>query len=190
MGWLWKFKNLRNGELVTGPLEIADQVDAVRAVVVTGADSMLELETQIARLNIGDEVVVVGNSEGAGVIREIPGRVIGIGPDRIEVDAQFVSGNSGSPILLKSTGRVIGIATFMQIPRGGAGTNSPLSLNEVRRFGYRLDTVAKWITPVTKDRLFFEGLKLTEMDDLYSSITAVFKSNGPFLAKVGSSDFV
>jgi len=185
-----KFKSLRNAELATGALEIADQVDAVRAEV-RGALNALELEPQIEKVQIGDEVVVAGNSEGEGVIREIPGKVVGIGPDRIEVDAEFVPGNSGSPILLKSTGKVIGVATYMKIPRAGRGeSKSPMSLNEVRRFGYRLDTVAKWISPKTKDRLLMEGIKLVEMEDLRSSIVTVLDANAAFVAKWGVSGFV
>ncbi len=185
-----KFKNLRNATLPTGALQIADQVDAVRAEV-TGVLSPLELETQIEQVKIGDEVIVAGNSEGEGVIREIPGKVVGIGPDRIEVDAEFVPGNSGSPILLKSTGKVIGVATYLKVPRGGrTGTKSPFSLNEVRRFGYRLDTVTKWITPSTRDRLLLEGIKLAEMEDLMSSIAGVVGSNAAFVTKWGASSFV
>ncbi len=161
-----KFKNLRNAVLTTGALQIADQVDAVRAEVA-GIASPLELETQIEQVKIGDDVIVAGNSEGEGVVREIPGKVTGIGPDRIEVDAEFVPGNSGSPILLKSTGRVIGVATYLKIPRGArAGAKSPFSLNEVRRFGFRIDTVAKWVTPFGRDRLLLEGIKLAEMERL------------------------
>lgn len=184
-----KFKNLRNAELTTGPLEIADQVDAVRAQV-SGVAEVLELEPKIEKIKIGDEVVVAGNSEGAGVVREIPGKVVGIGPDRIEVDAEFVPGNSGSPILLKSTGKVIGIATYVFVPRGRTGTKSPFSLNEVRRFGYRLDTVGKWVAPAGKDRLVQEGVKLAEMEALHKAITSVIESNASFLTKWGADSFV
>ena len=184
-----KFRSLRNAEIPTGPLEIANDVDAVRAEIAkTG--TALELEPHVESIKIGDEIVVAGNSEGEGVVREIPGKVVGIGPDRIEVDAGFVPGNSGSPILLKSTGKVIGVATYMKIPRGGgAGARSPMSLNEVRRFGYRLDTVEKWIKPASKDRLFMEGLKLSEMDELISSVFAVLDANAGILSKWGVSGF-
>jgi hypothetical protein len=184
-----KFKNLRNVELTAGPLEIADEVDAVRAIV-TGVADVLEIEPNINKIKIGDEVVVAGNSEGAGVVREIPGKIVGIGPDRIEVDAEFVPGNSGSPILLKSTGKVIGIATYMYVPRGRVGTKSPFSLNEVRRFGYRLDTVAKWVAPTNKDRLTQEGMKLAELEGLFKSITMIVESSASFVTKWGASTFV
>ncbi|EDY18532.1 hypothetical protein CfE428DRAFT_3917 [Chthoniobacter flavus Ellin428] len=184
-----KFKNLHNADLSTGALEIADEVDAVRAEV-SNATNVLELEPNIDKLKIGDEVIVAGNSEGAGVVREIPGKVVGIGPDRIEVDAEFVPGNSGSPILLKSTGKVIGIATYLYVPRGRTGAKSPFSLNEVRRFGYRLDTVGKWVTPPSKSRLMEEGMKLAELEDLFKTITSILESNANFVTKWGASTFV
>lgn len=184
-----RFKSLRNVEMAAGSLEIADQVDAVRTEV-SGVADVLEIEPNIEKIKIGDEVIVAGNSEGAGVVREIPGKVVGIGPDRIEVDAEFVPGNSGSPILLKSTGKVIGIATYVYVPRGRVGTKSPFSLNEVRRFGYRLDTVGKWVAPSGKDRLVQEGMKLVEMETLFKAITSVVESNANFVTKWGADTFV
>ncbi|MEZ0256268.1 MAG: trypsin-like peptidase domain-containing protein [Chthoniobacter sp.] len=184
-----KFRNLQNVELATGPLEIAEKADAVRASVI-GVSDALELEPQLDKVKIGDEVIVAGNSEGEGVVREIPGKVVGIGPDRLEVDAPFVPGNSGSPILLKSTGRIIGVATYMKFPDARKSGKSPFSLNEVRRFGYRLDTVAKWIRPKAKDRLMEEGTKLAEMESLFTSVTAIVDSNAPFVMKWGASSFV
>ena len=187
-----KFKNLRNVEIPAADLEIADEIDAVRMEIPAGAH-FLELEPAMDKLNIGDEVVVAGNSEGEGVVREIPGKITGIGPDRIEVDAEFVPGNSGSPILLKSTGKVIGVATYMKLPFGvwmGGRKKNPFSLNEVRRFGYRLDTVAKWIRPSEKGRLAVEGLKLAEMEALLERIGGVLWGGANLVTKTGSSGFV
>ena len=63
---------------------------------------------------IGDEVAVLGNREGARVIQPLMGRRLGIGPDRIEVSAEFVPGNSGSPIIHWKSGKVIDIATYLK----------------------------------------------------------------------------
>lgn len=91
---------------------------------------------------IGDEIVVLGNAEGARVIAPLRGKLLGLGPDRIEVDAAFVPGNSGSPIIHVPTGRVIGIATYLERRRYTelADKNEP----KIRRFGYRLDSVKQW----------------------------------------------
>ncbi|MBL9179616.1 MAG: trypsin-like peptidase domain-containing protein [Verrucomicrobiaceae bacterium] len=167
------FKTMSNQPLTTGPLEIAESADLVRADVSEAPDALDILKNIEDATKIGEAVVVMGNSEGEGVVRELEGRVVGIGPDRVEVDAPFVPGNSGSPILLKASGEVIGVATYLLIPRalqeqgkGDAGAaKAPLvtSLNEVRRFGFRLDVVDKWLAP-EPDRLVREGLKLADIE--------------------------
>ena len=186
-----KFKNLRNAEIPAGDMEIADAIDAVR-MEIPATPHALELEPDMDKIKIGDEVIVAGNSEGEGVVREIRGKVVGIGPDRVEVDAEFVPGNSGSPILLKSTGKVIGLATYMKFSVGAwfGGRKNPFSLGEVRRFGYRLDTVEKWIHPSAKDRLAVEGLKLAEMENFMATMGRIVGGGANLLMKMGSSGFV
>lgn len=85
---------------------------------------------------------VLGNMEGARVIQPLPGKLIGIGPDRIEVTAEFVPGNSGSPIIHVKSGKVIGIATYLLQRRFTELTESNQA--KVRRFGFRLDSVKQW----------------------------------------------
>lgn len=185
-----KFKTLDNQELLAGPLQIADKADLVRAEVASTTPA-LKVATQLEqKLKIGDAIVVSGNSEGEGVVREIPGKLVGIGPDRIEVDAKFVPGNSGSPILTKTAGSVIGVATYMTMPPAlKKGEKSPTSLNEVRRFGYRLDTVGTWVSPDNPDRLEQEGLKLERMDETMHVVISILDSKISDLAR-GSSAYV
>ena len=185
------FKNLSNQELTVGPLEIADHADLVRAEITGQLPFLTMAQNAEKSLQIGDDVVVAGNSEGEGVVREIPGKVTGIGPDRIEVDAGFVPGNSGSPILLKSTGQVIGVATYMKIPRSLRGsTKSELSLNEVRRFGYRPDTVTNWVHPTTPDRIMKEGMKLAELEQTMAVVVAILNGGTSALSRFGSSGYI
>jgi len=88
-------------------------------------------------------VSVCGNSEGEGIVRAINGKMIGFGPKKIETDALFVKGNSGSPILTEDGG-VVGIATYVrQTNVDWVNTNTPFTV--VRRFGYRIDNVPKWV---------------------------------------------
>ncbi len=61
---------------------------------------------------IDQEIVVYGNSAGGNVATELRGEVLGVGPRDIEVSAEIVPGNSGSPIL-DEKGRVIGVATYV-----------------------------------------------------------------------------
>ncbi len=60
-----------------------------------------------------DEYVgVFGNSEGGGVATELYGKVSNYTTDKVEVTADFVSGNSGSPVLNQDK-EVIGIASYV-----------------------------------------------------------------------------
>ena len=108
------------------------------------APMSLEVSTQVGQdVSIGDEIVIYGNSQGASVVTELRGKVIGIGPYEIEVDAPFVPGNSGSPIIHLKTGKVIGIASYIRTQKAD-DLSKDSGIKEVRRFGYRLDTVTQW----------------------------------------------
>ncbi len=192
-----QFKTLGNQQLTLGSFEIADSADLVRARV-SGPVKALDFVPKVEEhLKIGDPICVAGNSEGGGVVREITGKVLGLGPERLEVDAPFVAGNSGSPILLKSTGQVVGVATYLLIPpsvtnrppaTGKASSQPATSLNEVRRFGYRLDSVAKWIAPVSPDGIMKQGAQLKQIKGLTASIVAMMQS-GPARYQPGRDDF-
>lgn len=194
------FKTLANKELVIGTLQIADKVDLVRAEVADAGHTLPVAQRPEETLKIGDEIVVAGNAEGEGVVREIKGKVTGIGPSLIEVDAPFVPGNSGSPIL-DSKGQVLGVATYLKIPRipppagessGATGVRGQTvppaggSLNEIRRFGFRLDSVAKWVVPHPSDRILKEGLKLLDMEITETAIFLVLDARAAQLVN-GSS---
>ncbi len=97
----------------------------------------------IETARIGDEVTVYGNSGGGGVVTSLPGKLVGIGPDRIEVSSAFIPGNSGSPIIHVPSGRVLGIATYLTKGRDEFGNDSGKS-EVIRRYGYRLDSVKQW----------------------------------------------
>ncbi|VGO16107.1 Putative serine protease HtrA [Pontiella desulfatans] len=88
------------------------------------------------KLSMGGPVGVFGNSEGGGVATELYGKVTGIGADKVEVSAGFVSGNSGSPVLDLNR-NVIGIASYVTYSTGETKDNKP------RRFCYRL-TDCNW----------------------------------------------
>lgn len=114
-------------------------------------------EDPLKTAKLGDKVAVVGNRRGGGVATQVSGVVRGIGPDKVEVDAPFQPGNSGSPIVHVATGEVLGLATYSQTRRldlldgpanagggAGAGVKAEETKTEQRWFGYRADSVAKW----------------------------------------------
>lgn len=96
-------------EILIGALEVAEDRDLVRFQIEEGTYSPLSASTQLPI--IGESVYVFGNSDGGGVLTSLSGKILGIGPDLIELDAQFVCGNSGSPII-SSSGSVLGVATY------------------------------------------------------------------------------
>lgn len=113
-------------------------------------------EDPLATVKLGEKVAVVGNRRGGGVATQVSGVVQGIGPDRIEVNARFQPGNSGSPIVHVPTGEVIGVASYSQTREldeldGPANTGSStgatgtrVTKEEQRWFGYRADAVSRW----------------------------------------------
>jgi len=89
------------------------------------------------------------NTPMGGVIRTLYGKVIGVGPDKVETNAKFINGNSGSPILLEDGG-AIAIAAYVQKANiNWVNTNTPFTVT--RRFAYRIDNIDHWkkISPKT-----------------------------------------
>ena len=92
-------------------------------------------------------VTAYGDSLGDGVIVGTSGKYLGIGPDVLEVDAPFVPGNSGGPVVADRTGEVIGVATYCRIissPRAvttGSRFEAKRLKPSVRRFATRLDSL-------------------------------------------------
>jgi len=82
-------------------------------------------------------VAVFGNSEGGGVATELYGKTTGIGADLIEVSAEFVSGNSGSPVLDLDQ-MVVGVASYVRFATTSRMTKGTRFENKTRRFCYRL----------------------------------------------------
>jgi hypothetical protein len=125
-----------------------------------------------AGVAVGDDVLVLGNSQGSGVVTEIPGKVVGIGPDLVEVDAKFVEGNSGSPIVHLKSGKVIAIATFLTLHNTSViDKDSPF--DGIRRFGYRLDVAKDWEYPELA-RFAAEAEAIRQRKHVTEMLAAVF----------------
>ncbi|VGO19692.1 S1 family peptidase [Pontiella sulfatireligans] len=80
---------------------------------------------------IGAPIAVFGNSEGGGVATELYGKVTSVSAELVEVSADFVSGNSGSPVLNLDK-EVIGIASYV------SSSSDDEDGSDTRRFCYRL----------------------------------------------------
>jgi hypothetical protein len=134
-----------------------------------------------ANAAIGDQVVVLGNAEGQGVINTIIGKIVGIGPNLVEIDAPFVPGNSGSPIIHLKTGKVIGVATYTVTNQYDLTTDQKLKQPIVRRFGYRIDSVKGW-QPVNWRAFYSQAVEMenieTLTDDLYDFFRDLDENKG------------
>jgi hypothetical protein len=189
------FMRLDNVPMTPGAAEAAAGPDITRYLLNQPPANPLEIMTDVdANVRIGDDVVVLGNSGGGGVVTNIKGIIQGIGPDRLEVSAEFIPGNSGSPIIHAKSGKVIGIATYLtrrmdefapkspgaQPPMTTPGQSTPpraadLGAIVVRRYGYRIDTVARW-EPVHWPTFQAEARQIQQMSDLSEDIVGFLRS--------------
>lgn len=146
------FKTASGKTLKPRRIELAMNRDVARLELNTDSGFVL---SNVVQMDI--PVAVFGNSEGAGVATELYGTVNGIGAELIETSAEFVSGNSGSPIL-NLNGEVLGIVTYVRISRGSAMKEGTKFENKTRRFCYRLNGI-EW-----------KGVKWKQYNDKYGKL--------------------
>jgi hypothetical protein len=169
-----KAKMMRGDSLALQDLFVADlPYDVSMFTQKSAYEGIAVLDEVEKNVLIGDDIVVLGNSLGAGVITEIPGKVVGIGPERIEVDAKFVEGKSGSPIIHIKTGKVIGIVTYYtKEEMTVAGKDSKFN-NVVRRFAYRIDNIKSWRN-ITWTAFSMESESLTKIEKKTEELAFLF----------------
>ena len=132
---------LSNATLSLGVRQRAQGRDLVR-FEVAGSFPMFTLERNVP--DIGESITILGNSDGRGVVTEIRGHILGVGPQELEVDAPFVAGNSGSPVLNRA-GRVVGVASYLRNCRDNADwSKKNTRYNGIRRFALRLSGI-RWV---------------------------------------------
>jgi S1-C subfamily serine protease len=146
-------------------LECAEGVDLVRLKPKDGGLDGLDLVSPDEAPKVGEIIVAIGNSLGAGSLSGEPGHIMSVQDDMWEVDAEIIPGNSGGPVISFETGKVVGIVTHLTIGRG-RDQNAPPWIGEkteVKRFAARLDKRWEWRRmPVS--RFVKEWEHIEEMD--------------------------
>jgi hypothetical protein len=165
-------------------IECASDRDLVRITLKRQLRSYL---TIAEKLNINEPISVCGNAGGEGVVRPVFGKVLGVGPEKIETDAGFIPGHSGSP-MVNSDNQVMGIASYISIPTTNV-LNQDTPFTETRRIGYRVDNVPGWI-PVSASWFMKESQKLKEHENNIFAVLAVVAAwaQDPILTKLPQDD--
>ncbi|RLA42372.1 MAG: hypothetical protein DRQ97_14085, partial [Gammaproteobacteria bacterium] len=89
------FKTAYGETLRPRGVELAASRDMARLLLADGTEGF-EITS---KMSIGSPIGVFGNSEGGSVATELYGKVTSVGSEVVDVSADIVSGNSGSPVL-------------------------------------------------------------------------------------------
>jgi S1-C subfamily serine protease len=135
-------------------LKGAPDRDLAMLTIQDGAYTYLPLATDIGNTaKVGDEVITPGNSQGGDVVLSTKGRLLALGPDRVEFDNPIYHGNSGGPVFHTASGTVLGVVTEAMkvdvsndLDKTSFQSRNSAIASSMRYFGLRLDTVAKWET--------------------------------------------
>jgi len=176
------FKTLDGTQVQTGAPSSAVGHDIIRLAGPNAGDNPLEAMEQVdVNTSIGDGVVILGHGGGAGVVKPIQGRLVGVGPNLVETDAQFQQADSGSPIVHLKTGKVIGVAAYLTIRKYDSATREPVKEPVIRRFGFRIDSATIW-QPVKWDAFYAQSTELAAIEKLTQDFGVFIKD----LAKNGT----
>jgi hypothetical protein len=141
-----------NGLAIT-PLafKAATDRDLAMITIKDAGYSYLTLAPDVTAVAAGDPSVTPGNSEGGEVMLNTTGKVLAIGPDRIEIDNPFYHGNSGGPVYDSKTNQVIGVVTEAikvdtsdELDKASFSSRSSAIQGSMRYFAMRVDNVPQW----------------------------------------------
>ncbi len=171
-----RFKTASGKLLKPKKVELSATRDIARLLLDT--ESGLEItDSPIMDAPVG----VFGNSDGGGVATELYGKVTSVGNELVEVSADFVSGNSGSPVLNLDQ-EVIGIASFVRFSTDEKTKDDEEPKTISRRFCYRLNGV-QWKTVNWKKYNGKYGAAYLKNDELIDEIFEIIWAwfNNPYI---------
>lgn len=112
-------------------------------IFVKSGDKAYEITGLDAADYVGKDVVAYGNSAGAGVMTTLEGKVKALGSDRLEITCEIIPGNSGGPVVLAESKKVIGVSTYLSAGKRDLWTKDT-QFGDIRRFAIRPEQVKKW----------------------------------------------
>jgi hypothetical protein len=94
--------------------------------------------------NFEDPISAYGDSGGAGVLTKLDGKIVAPGPDRVEISAPIIPGNSGGPVV-NAAGEVVGVSSYIFRNKLPDWISDGTRFADTRRMALRLNDV-EWIS--------------------------------------------
>jgi S1-C subfamily serine protease len=170
-------------------IECAEGVDLVRLKPKDTGMEALDLVPPDSAPKIGEIIVAIGNSLGAGSLSGEPGHIMSVREDMWEVDAEIIPGNSGGPVISLESGNVVGIVTHLTIKRArNQYTSIEAEKTEVKRFAARLDRKWEWRRmPVSRFVKEWEHIEAMDRESSIAWASIYLMHTGP-VARRGSQN--
>ncbi len=118
---------------------------------------LLRLMKDFSSIQVNSKITAYGNSQGSQTHSVLPGSLLGLGYDRMEVSCGIVGGNSGGPVLLDKSREVIGVSTFLtirEVDLQAVGTRyegkKGLLHYNIRRYASRIDNLTPDMLEILK----------------------------------------
>jgi hypothetical protein len=147
-----EFQTIQGLKLKPISLQLASDRDlAIIQIDDSASVSTIPFATDVASVaRNDDDTVIPGNSQGGDVVVDTPGKIVGIGPVRLEVSNPIFPGNSGSPVVDLRTKQAVAVITEVEKADNSdwlnrsSMANSNSAIKEVRYYSLRFDNVPKW----------------------------------------------
>lgn len=163
-------------------MESAEGVDLVRLRPTNQNFKGLEIIADTDAPKVGDKIVAVGNSLGAGSLSLEAGVVKNIDETMWEVSTDIIPGNSGGPILDLKSGKVIGIVTHLIMRREKRTSGFAPKVN-VKRYAARLDREWEWkrmpVTRFVKEWQYIEKMEQDSKIGWATTYAVIYKLENP-----------